>query len=324
LPLVLLASSGQRGDGERFRRVGYSAYLIKPVLQDTLREVLAAALGPAQTGVLVTRHSVAEARRRHESQHYSGHVLLAEDVRANQVVAASILKRLGLTVDIATDGAEALAKWRDGGFDLVLMDCQMPGVDGYQATERIRAEESGVHIPIIALTANAFAENRQRCLGAGMDDFIAKPFELKRLHEVLGRWLRLSEEGKTAEPSPPSDTARTAAGGAIDSEALGRMRDMLAEDFPEFLDAFHTSADELLATLPKTQAAGDLQALERQAHSLKSAARNAGAQRLAALAEQLEHQAHAGDGSDPDHLIPALSEEYVRVRKALQDWRGES
>jgi PAS domain S-box-containing protein len=322
--LVLLASSGQRGDGERFRRAGYCAYLIKPVLQDTLHEVLAAALRPAQAGDLVTRHSVAEARRRHESQHYSGHVLLAEDVRANQVVAASILKRLGLTVDIAADGAEALAKWRDGEFDLVLMDCQMPGVDGYQATERIRAEESGGHIPIIALTANAFAENRQRCLGAGMDDFIAKPFELKRLHEVLGRWLTVSEEGAIAESSTLSQVAQNAADDAIDNEALGRMRDMLGEDFPEFLDAFHTSAGELLATLPKTQAAGELQALERQAHSLKSAARNAGAQRLAALAEQLEHQAHAGDGSDADHLIPALSEEYVRVRKALQDWRGES
>lgn len=204
-----------------------------------------------------------------------------------------------------------MGKWQHGHYDLVLMDCQMPVIDGYQATRTIRAEESSGHIPIIALTANAFADNHQRCLDAGMDDFIAKPFELVRLREVLDRWLLAS---------PAAPVAITFLGGdvAVDGDALQQLRDTLWEDFAEFLDAFHISAEEILQALPAAQAAKDLQTIERLAHSLKSAARNACAGPLATLAEQLEQLAHSGDESDHSEHIRAMAQEYARVRDALQ------
>jgi signal transduction histidine kinase/CheY-like chemotaxis protein len=119
----------------------------------------------------------------------SGRVLLAEDVLANRMVAASMLKRSGLQVEFAHDGQDAVNKWRQGSFDLILMDCQMPVMDGYSATRIIRNLEADRHLPIVALTADAFEDNRQRCIDAGMDDFITKPFEAGVLYQTVSRWL---------------------------------------------------------------------------------------------------------------------------------------
>jgi len=119
----------------------------------------------------------------------SGRVLLAEDVSTNRLVASSMLKRFGLQVDLAQDGQEAVEKWRQGNYDLILMDCQMPKMDGYAATHAIREQENGGHIPVIALTANAYEDNRQRCFDAGMDDFLPKPFQSIQLHNTVQRWL---------------------------------------------------------------------------------------------------------------------------------------
>lgn len=235
-------------------------------------------------------------------QQFSGRVLLAEDVLANQLVAAKMLKRFGVEVEVAGNGQEALEKWRQGGFGLILMDCQMPVLDGYQATMRLRQEESGGRVPVIALTANAFADNRQRCLDAGMDDFISKPFEMQRLAAILEQWLT---PGAAGAPGP------------LDLDALEQMRAMLEEDFGGFLVAYLESLEQILAQLALAQVTGDAREVERLAHGLKSASLNAGARVLADLCAELEERARQGRIPPEAEGLGRIQAEAARVQQAL-------
>ncbi|MEA3277660.1 MAG: ATP-binding protein [Pseudomonadota bacterium] len=133
--------------------------------------------------------SAQSAREEKTKDRFSGHILLAEDVLPNRLVAGAILKKCGLEVDYARDGIDAVEKWKNGRYDLILMDCHMPEMDGYQATRAIRESETAGHIPVIALTADAFEDNRERCLEAGMDDFVSKPFETRQLCVAIEKWL---------------------------------------------------------------------------------------------------------------------------------------
>ena len=194
LPLVLLTSSGQRGDSEHFRRAGFSAYLIKPVLIETLRQCLSQVLTPAREPAPVPPAepaAVAEppAPAPAPPARYRGRVLLAEDNAINRKVALSMVRKFGVEVDTAENGEEALARCGTTDYDLILMDCQMPILDGFAATGRIRALDRAHRPTIVALTANAMESDRERCLAAGMDDYISKPFRLKDLEAAFARWL---------------------------------------------------------------------------------------------------------------------------------------
>jgi CheY-like chemotaxis protein/anti-sigma regulatory factor (Ser/Thr protein kinase) len=184
LPMVLLTSSGVRGDGQRLEQAGFAGYLLKPSPTAVLGGVLATAIERMRSGQggMVTRHQIVEAGKPASSLSTEVllrrfNVLLAEDNPVNQRVARAMLEKLGCVVTVAPDGRAAVAAWSAGGFDLVFMDCQMPELDGYEATTAIRAAEagSGRRIPIIAMTANATDEDRDRCLAAGMDAHVAKP-----------------------------------------------------------------------------------------------------------------------------------------------------
>ncbi len=197
--LLLFTSAARRGDGEHFKELGFSAYLSKPVLQDTLRRTLASMLATREQedkkAPFITRYQVAETLVKTDatSQQFSGRILLAEDNIVNQKVALSMLRKLGFYIETANDGQEAVEYWLQGGYDLVLMDCQMPKLDGYKATQLIREKEQeqgeGQHIPIVALTANAMVGANKKCLDAGMDDYIAKPFKQSDLINTLQKWL---------------------------------------------------------------------------------------------------------------------------------------
>ncbi|MEO8078247.1 MAG: response regulator, partial [Acidobacteriota bacterium] len=185
--IFMLTSAGQQGDGARCRALGIAAYLVKPIGQHDLLGAILAVLGMTPVGPgpapLVTRHSLREGRGKLR-------ILLAEDNRVNQLVAARLLGKRGHTVVIAANGREALAaldKAGDGGFALVLMDVQMPDIDGFEATGIIRAREktSGAHLPIIAMTANAMKGDKERCLAAGMDGYIAKPFQAEEVFAAI-------------------------------------------------------------------------------------------------------------------------------------------
>ena len=183
-PRILLGSIGDTEDAQTLRHAGIRRTIAKPVLRADLQacvlDLLAAGPrfgrpGPSNGAV----------------PRFTGHVLVAEDNAVNQLVARSMLKGLGLTCEVRIDGATTLAAWEGGGFDAILMDCQMPVMDGLEAATRIRLLETtrGVHVPVLAMTANAMLEDRERCLAAGMDDFIGKPVRSKDLEQLLERWV---------------------------------------------------------------------------------------------------------------------------------------
>jgi CheY-like chemotaxis protein len=210
--LVLLTSYGTRGDAHRVKDLGFAGYLVKPVRPDTLRDVLRAVLAVESTGNgsrnLVTRHSVADAQAVtavsdvREDEGRWRRVLLAEDNIVNQKVAVRMLEKLGCGVDVAANGKEAVAMWAELPYDAVFMDCQMPEMDGYAATGVIRDREKASHTPIVAMTANAMEGDKERCLAAGMDDYISKPVTVDALTQVLNRWVPVRRaEGSVLEAS---------------------------------------------------------------------------------------------------------------------------
>jgi two-component system, sensor histidine kinase and response regulator len=197
--LVMLASFGQRGDAARFRDLGFAGYLQKPVKQSQLYECIMAVFGqldeeqPETKPRLITQHTLKENRRREAVS-----VLLTEDNLVNQKVAVAMLKKLGHRCDIAHDGAEAVEALRHNSYDLVLMDCQMPVMDGYEAAARIRAlPDERKHTPIVAMTAHAMEGDREKCLKAGMDDYLSKPIKIDSLSETISRNLMRRNEDRS-------------------------------------------------------------------------------------------------------------------------------
>ncbi len=205
--LVMLTTLGQQGDAERLRAIGFDAYLTRPMRPSQLSDILSAVWGVKQRGgvreVFVTRHTINESRA-HEAaaQHtpWRGRVLVAEDNVVNQRAAARMLEVLGCTVDVVGNGREALEKLEAEFYDLVLMDCQMPEMDGYEATREIRRLEmkKGGHTTVIAMTAHALPGDREKCFEAGMDDFVAKPIRKELIAEVVDRHLPMA--GTPLEP----------------------------------------------------------------------------------------------------------------------------
>jgi CheY-like chemotaxis protein len=185
--VMMLSSAGQHGDAKRCRDLGVCAYLTKPVRRAELLDAILKALGgraaEETTPDLVTRHSLRESKSRYR-------ILLAEDNSVNQVLALRLLEKRGHTVKVAGNGREAVSALQNGSFDLVLMDVQMPEMDGFEATAAIRRQEkiSGNHLFVVAVTAHAMVGDKERCLEAGMDDYITKPIRPTELDEVLERF----------------------------------------------------------------------------------------------------------------------------------------
>jgi two-component system, sensor histidine kinase and response regulator len=192
--MILLTSSGQRGDAARCRQLGVAAYLTKPISQSELSQAVLAVLRTSSPGApppLVTRHSLRESRSQGEGVLSGLRVLLTEDNAVNQALAIALLKKIGIEPVLAGNGAEALAALEKQPFDLVLMDIQMPEMDGFQATAAIRSREKlqGGHLPIIAMTAHAMKGDQERCIEGGMDGYVSKPIQrsqlLKAIEEAL-------------------------------------------------------------------------------------------------------------------------------------------
>jgi CheY-like chemotaxis protein len=188
--LVMLTSQGQRGDADKLKAAGFNGHLNKPIDQTLLYNTLMTVAGVnSQEQPLVTAYSSRELPQ------FTARVLVVEDNAINQKVAQGLLQKFGVQVDYAVNGEEALNSLENLPFDLVFMDCQMPVMDGYEATQKIRHSQSEVlnrDIPIIAMTANSMEGDREKCLAAGMNDFISKPINPNKLQEVLKRWLRKS------------------------------------------------------------------------------------------------------------------------------------
>lgn len=263
------------------------------------------------------------------SGRFRGRVLVAEDNESNGIVVRTHLERLGVTVEMVCDGEQALAAMAAGQFDLVLMDCQMPGIDGYAATRRWRQQETqGARLPIVALTANAMIGDRERCLEAGMDDYLAKPFSGDQLLALLGRWLPVERRRPVAESavSPvlaaPVQADRATEASPLDPAALDKLRALsphgAAQLIRQLLEAFMRGALPLMAQLDEARTAGDGVALARIGHALKSSSFNVGAVGLSECGRQLEMMARAGEAEGWGAACDALHREWQRVEAAIQ------
>jgi two-component system sensor histidine kinase/response regulator len=188
--IMMLTSAGHRGDAARCNELGVAAYLLKPIRQSELREAIARALGDGQQRgaiPLITRYSLQDAR----DPTATLRVLLAEDNTVNQRLATRLLEKRGHRVTVTANGREALDALEKGTYDLVLMDLQMPEMDGFQATAALRASEkhNGTHVHVVALTAHAMKGDRERCLAAGMDGYLSKPIRPQELDNLLASYL---------------------------------------------------------------------------------------------------------------------------------------
>ncbi len=324
--LVMMTSLGQRGDARRLEEIGFAAYLTKPVRQSDLFDSLATILtgGTRKAGrTMVTRHSISEIRRGNVR------ILLAEDNITNQQVALGILKKLGLSADAVANGSEAVKALALISYDLVLMDVQMPEMDGYEATAQIRSPQSEVHnhdIPVIAMTAHAMAGDREKCLEAGMNDYLSKPVNPQALAEMLDKWLpQERDEGQRTKDERKADTADGAGQDFANTtppvfdKAAMMERLMGDEDLAQTVIAgFLEDIPSQIETLRGYLDAGDAPGVERQAHTIKGASANLGAEILRQVAFEMEKAGKAGDLDNVASLIADLDGQFDTLRSTLQ------
>jgi TMAO reductase system sensor TorS len=278
----------------------------------------------------------------------AGHVLLVEDNELNCEVARGMLEALGLRVSIAADGVEAVHAVTHRQFDLVLMDCQMPEVDGFEATRRIRTQAAAANsarIPIVALTANAGHGDRERCLAAGMDAYLAKPFRTAELHAAIRPWLAIRDDRpgvdgqqteapfpvgiELAADAPHLDTVSAVVGASlIDFAVLERLRAMRRPGHPDTVNAvvnlFVDRSAALFESLVTAADAGDAPVARRLAHTLKSNCMQVGATGLAVLFKRAEVAAEERDFSSVMRLIAEIAPALAAIREQLRATYGPS
>ena len=321
LRLIILTSVGQRGDAKKFKDLGCSAYLTKPVRQSQLLDALAEALaeveGPPKAAEekpprpdIITRHSLGEGVAR------KARILLAEDNMVNQKVAMRILEKGGHRIDAVADGREALEAVNRVQYDIVLMDVQMPEMDGYTATQEIRNPRSAVrNIPVIAMTAHAMKGDREKCLAAGMDDYISKPVKPKELLEMVERWA-----GKQVlHPLMSNDKPRDPISSPVDIKHLQEITGGDSAFEREIAALFLKDTVEHLSGLKKAINEENGSALERAAHTVKGAALNMGAEKFGELALALETKGKSGTLEGAQNMLAELEAEFQRVKRFLEE-----
>ena len=314
--ILRLVSFTQRADVEQDPVFGGMHCITKPLRYQTLHDGLVNGL--TNTSVMVSQTQIAPT----SASELCGQVLLAEDNPVNQEIAVLMLQTLGCTVTVAQNGQEAVDQAKRSAFDLILMDCQMPEIDGFEATKVIREWEtagSRPAIPIIALTAHATPGDREHCLAAGMSDYIAKPFSMERLQAVLTSWLQPAPRPSTvdqpapqptmtlvqATPEPEVETSLIVdvkAWKSITSLQKPGKEDMLAK----ILTLYLADSQQLVDTLHHGMAAGDATAVNQAAHSLKSRSAVLGALSLATLCQQFETLSRQGQLNEAEPLLNQL------------------
>jgi CheY-like chemotaxis protein/HPt (histidine-containing phosphotransfer) domain-containing protein len=271
-----------------------------------------------------------------EMQPLAGRVLLVEDHPVNQKVAQKLLERLGLTVDVADNGEIALEKLRAQIYAMVLMDCQMPVLDGYSATRRLREienEQGKQRMPVIAMTAHAMSGDRERCLQAGMDDYLSKPLDRQLLEQTLVRWMQQSPHAAAAQvvaaapaanaPVPSPETARPAMNTSpppdtLDTATLVDLEDIMGDELVTLVDAYLRDGETRMRNLHEAAARGDSAEVGKLAHSLKSSSANLGAMPLSTRARQVEEAARNGTLANPADSVAALERLYANAAAALK------
>ena len=298
LPMVMLSSAGMKGDAQRASEVGIGGYLTKPIARDELLQVLARILNVDSTEpqALVTSHSIRE-------EQVLMNVLLVEDHLINQKLAITLLERWGHHVEVAGNGEIALEMAASQQFDVILMDMMMPVMDGLEATRRIRASETARRTPIIAMTANAMEADRERCMQAGMDDYLSKPIKAQELRQMLQHFSSAKVLMSQTKPVPLGEVVPTES--AFDYlAALKRADQEVIEIISEaFVDQWPTE----LGKISNGLASGDLTQVMHTAHALKGTLSMFGAAPASALAAQMEQSALRKDVDAVVALVTPLS-----------------
>jgi PAS domain S-box-containing protein len=311
--VMMLSSAGQRGDAVRCRELGVAAYLTKPVRQGELLDAILVALGTRPKNrtapPLITRHSLRESKHRLR-------ILLAEDNAVNQLVVLRLLEKHGHTVGVASNGRKALEALEEKSYDAILMDVQMPEMNGWEATQAIREKEktTGEHIPIVALTAHAMKGDEERCLAAGMDSYLTKPIRTQALLAVLDE-IGAAKASKNRivglAPNRPFI-------GALDLVAALERLEGDRGLFDEMVQLFKQDCPRVLEAMRGAMTLHDAKTLEHCAHSLKGSSVNLGALAVAHAAEEIEGLAHSEQMDGASEQFRILQEEIERLFSELE------
>ena len=311
IPIMMLSSGAQRGDATRCSQLGIAAYLLKPVRQSELRDAISRVLQtkePMETTILTETSLLAK-----RDPAKTLHILVAEDNLINQKLAKRLLEKRGHRVVLAGNGREALTAIESTAFDLVLMDVQMPEMDGLEATRQLRAREkvTGAHCPVVAMTALAMKGDKERCLEAGMDDYLSKPIRPLDLDAVLDAYSSVAPPQPSSESSINVDELMERIDG--DRSLLAELSEIFEEEYPKQLRLAH----EALAQ-------NDAAAVRRIGHSLKGALANLAATDASGLAASVEAMGKSGDLSHLDVTLVEMQSMMGHVASRLQSLYSES
>ncbi|MNS89307.1 Signal transduction histidine-protein kinase BarA [compost metagenome] len=324
LKIIILSSLDASAELRQVTALGVEYCLTKPVRAVELRHCIEAACGYS---TLAPTSAAMPALPAPADTAAAGQaplrMLLVEDNAINQEIALAMLEDSGYEATSADNGRRALALWERYPFDVILMDCQMPEMDGFEATRRLRrmeSEQGRSRTPIIALTANAILGDRELCLDAGMDDYLAKPYTRAALLALLARWRPSPSAPAPAETVETVETA-AAPGAILDAAALQNLRAMRRPGRPDVLgriiDLFYSDAPRLLGQLEVAAEASDAAALQLAAHTLKSSCANVGALGLSATCREIEQYARGNDVGSALNHIRGIQQELDRVLAAL-------
>jgi CheY-like chemotaxis protein len=309
--IIMLSSAGNLDSSSRCRMLGIDYCLMKPVKQSELLDSIVEALSVATADEEAPAAAVCE----YPESTTSLNILLAEDGLINQKVAVNLLKQRGHRVTVANNGQEALAALGSESFDVVLMDVQMPVMDGFEATAIIRDREkkTGAHIPIIALTAHAMKGDRERCLEAGMDGYIAKPIRAKNLYKAI------EMTAAKVWGFQPQDNATADEKEALDRDKILEQTGGNEETLKEIVELFAAESAKLMKRIRDAITSEDASELQRAAHTLKGSIRIFGAERPAAAALRLETMGRDKNLLDAEQAWQVLVKEIERLKPLLDD-----
>ena len=308
--VMMLTSAGRRGDAIRCRKLGIAGYMMKPVRQSELFNAILVAMGPTSAGKkessLITRHSIREKKHRLK-------ILLAEDNAVNQKLALRMLEKRGHNVTVVNNGKEAIALYEQKEFDLILMDMQMPEMDGFEATTALRKMEKATdtHVPIIALTAHAMKGDRKRCLNAGMDGYVSKPIKAKELFDTIENLTFDTYEGNDSRQSTKPQKE------IVNTSAIMERVDGDRELLNEIVELFLAECPKLVSNIKEAIAKQDSKTLEYAAHTLKGAVGNLAASATYDCAQELENMGRNDTLSGVEIAYQELEKNIERLKPVL-------
>jgi hypothetical protein len=312
----MLTSSGRRSEVPEEACV--DAFLSKPVRQSRLYEEIQAVLAGERPAAQPAAGPISEDTG--AADHGAGRtVLVVEDTPVNQTVATRLLERCGFQARVAENGRQALQALSERSYAAVLMDCQMPELDGYDTTREVRRrEQGGPRIPIIAMTASSMEGERERCLAVGMDDYLTKPLRSQTLKDTLARWT--SEPTRGVHVVPTGTEGYSAAGSSelLDEAAVAELENLDDEVLPELVSLYFDEAPKQLHALSDAIARGEALRVGQTAHMLKGSSRTLGAARVARIAAELEGAAKAGDLTGAEDLLANLRSGLDETENALR------